>query len=178
MSVVDEIKQRLDIVDLIGDYVPLQKAGHNFKGLCPFHTEKTPSFVVFPDTQSWHCFGACSTGGDAFTFVMRRENMDFAEALGLLADKTSVELTPFDQLEIGQKEELDRLRDVNASAAQFFHHTLLESASGELPGPTFATEAWSERRWPRSSWAMLPTSGTPSRTICEVSAFLERTSWL
>ena len=85
MSVVDEIKQRLDIVEVISSYTTLKKAGRNYKGLCPFHAEKTPSFVVFPDTQSWHCFGACGTGGDVFTFIERQENLDFSGALRLLA---------------------------------------------------------------------------------------------
>ena len=83
MSAVDEIKQRLDIVEVISSYVTLKKAGRNYKGICPFHAEKTPSFVVFPDTQSWHCFGACGTGGDVFSFVMQQENQDFAGALRL-----------------------------------------------------------------------------------------------
>jgi DNA primase len=132
MSVVDEIKQRLDIVEFIGGYLPLQKAGRNYKGLCPFHTEKTPSFIVFPETQGWHCFGACSTGGDILSFVMRRENMDFSEALRFLAAKAGVELRPLDTLEIEQKDELDRLRAVNLAAAQYYHHILLETSQGEV----------------------------------------------
>ena len=85
MTVADEVKDRLDIVEVIQSYVPLKKAGRSYKGLCPFHAEKTPSFVVFPHTGTWHCFGACGTGGDVFTFVMKQENLDFGEALQTLA---------------------------------------------------------------------------------------------
>ncbi len=131
MSVVEEIKQRLDIVEFIGGYVPLQKAGRTYKGLCPFHTERTPSFIVFPESQTWHCFGACSTGGDIFTFVMRRENMDFPEALRFLAERAGIQLLPLDSAELQHKSELERLRAINAAAAQHYHHLLLESPSAE-----------------------------------------------
>ena len=133
MSVVDEIKQRIDIVDLIGSYTPLQKAGRSYKGLCPFHTEKTPSFIVFPETGTWHCFGACSTGGDAFTFVMRQENMDFSEALRFLAERTGVLLTPLDDVELEARDEEDRLRAINTAAADYWHQILVSSPLGE-PG--------------------------------------------
>ncbi|MHB1296122.1 MAG: DNA primase [Anaerolineae bacterium] len=133
MSVVDEIKQRLDAVEVIGGYVPLQKAGRTYKGLCPFHTEKTPSFIVFPESQSWHCFGACATGGDIFSFVMRREGVEFSEALRMLAERAGVTLRPLDTAELELKDELDRLREVNVAAAGYWHRVLTESAAGE-PG--------------------------------------------
>lgn len=130
MSVVDEVKQSLDIVDVIGSYVDLKKAGRSYKGLCPFHTEKTPSFIVFPESQSWHCFGACSTGGDVFSFIMRQENMDFGEALRTLAERAGIELRPLDTFEREQRDETERLRAANAEAAQFYHRLLLESPRG------------------------------------------------
>ncbi len=131
MSVVDEIKQRLDIVEVIGEYVSLQKTGKNFKGLCPFHTEDTPSFVVFPETQSWHCFGACSTGGDLLTFIMRQENIEFPEALRFLAARAGIQLKPLDEAAQEQRDEAQRLYAVNADAAQYYNDILLRSPQGE-----------------------------------------------
>lgn len=131
MSVVDEIKQRLDIVEFISTYVPLQKSGRTYKALCPFHTEKTPSFIVFPETQTWRCFGACSTGGDIFSFVMRRENVDFPEALRMLAEKAGIALRPLDRAEMELKGEKERLQAINLTAAQYYHHLLMHSPQGE-----------------------------------------------
>ena len=130
MGAIEEVKERLDIVDVISGYVALQKAGRNYKGLCPFHSEKTPSFVVFPDTQSWHCFGACNTGGDIFTFVMRRENVDFGEALRLLAGRAGVTLEPLHGEEEAETRLKERLYKLNALAAEYFHHLLLNSPEG------------------------------------------------
>src|SRR4030042_5787184 len=128
MSVVDEVKDRLDIVEVIQSYVPLKKAGRNYKGLCPFHAEKTPSFVVFPDSGTWHCFGACATGGDVFTFVMKRENLDFGEALAILAGRAGVELTPRSPQAAQADQRLDLLREINQATALYYHHLLLNSA--------------------------------------------------
>lgn len=89
---ISEIKSRLDVVDVIGQKVALKKAGQTFKGLCPFHAEKTPSFVVFPDKGNFHCFG-CGANGDIFTFVMKTEGLDFTETLRQLAQRAGVELT-------------------------------------------------------------------------------------
>ncbi|MFQ6057803.1 MAG: DNA primase [Anaerolineae bacterium] len=131
MSVVDEIKERLDIVEVVSGYVALKKAGRNFKGLCPFHTEKTPSFIVFPQGQNWYCFGACGTGGDVFTFIQKVENMTFAEALRYLAQKAGVPLAPPSKERRAEDEQRRRLREINAAAALYFHHLLLSSAAGE-----------------------------------------------
>jgi DNA primase len=130
MGVIDEVKNRIDIIELISSYVPLKKAGRNYKGLCPFHTEKTPSFVVFPDTQTWHCFGACGTGGDIFRFIMQREGMDFSEALRELARRAGVPLsTPTPRSEAADKQR-EKLLDIHAAAAQYFHHLLRQSKEG------------------------------------------------
>jgi DNA primase len=131
MSVVDEIKEKLDIVDVISDYVPLKKAGRNYKALCPFHSEKTPSFYVFPETRSWHCFGACGTGGDIFTFIMRIENLPFGDALRTLAKRAGVMLRQKSEEELLEERLKKRLFEINALAADYFHRLLLASPQGE-----------------------------------------------
>lgn len=140
MSAVDEVKQRLDIVQVISAYVPLKKAGRNYKGLCPFHSEKTPSFIVFPDSQRWHCFGACGTGGDVVSFVMKRENLSFGEALKLLAARAGVQLQPLTPQQEAEADERRRLWDLNRQAAEYFHRLLVESSEGA------AARAYLERR--------------------------------
>ncbi len=131
MSVIDEVKDRLDIVEVISSYVPLQKSGRNYKALCPFHSEKTPSFVVFPDSQHWHCFGACSEGGDVFTFVMKREGWDFRTALEELARRAGVELRPRTPAQVEAQDEADRLRSALTTAAQYYNHLLRHAPEAE-----------------------------------------------
>ena len=126
MNVVDEVKARTDIVDVIGQYVPLKKAGRNFKALCPFHTEKDPSFYVFPHTQTWHCFG-CNAGGDVFSFLMKKEGLNFREALKVLAERAGVKLEEKPPKEI-EKEKL--LREINSVAADYFHRLLFHPEKG------------------------------------------------
>ena len=125
MSTIDEVKTRVDIFDLISEQVTLKRAGRNLSGLCPFHSEKTPSFIVTPDRQTWHCFGACSTGGDIFSYVMKRENIEFVEALRILAQRAGVTL--IEQRDRSEDARTQRLIAANDAAAAFFHETLLHS---------------------------------------------------
>ena len=126
MSVVDDIRDKLDIVEVISGYVPLRKAGRNFKARCPFHTEKTPSFTVSPERQTWRCFGACATGGDIFNFVMRKDNVEFGEALRRLADTAGVEVSTRPKEQVDRDEALFR---VNQEAARFYNE-MLKSPEG------------------------------------------------
>jgi len=133
MSVIDEIKARIDIVDLVSETVKLKKSGRSFTGFCPFHSNtRTPSFVVWPETGTWKCFGACNTGGDLFTYVMKRDGLEFREALELLARKAGVELearTPQAEAEDKQNE---RLRQALAAATTYFHNLLRTSPQGQI----------------------------------------------
>jgi len=133
MGNIDEIKQRIDIVDFISDYVSLQKAGRNFKALCPFHHEKHPSFFVFPEQQTWHCFGACGTGGDVFSFIMQKEEINFSEALQLLAGRAGITLNQ-DKTTADNVESKKRLRlfQLNEAASEYYHHLLLDTSAGEM----------------------------------------------
>lgn len=128
MSDVEDIKNRLDIVDVVREYVQLKQAGTNWKACCPFHNEKTPSFMVSKDKQIWHCFG-CNEGGDIFSFIQKIEGVDFPEALRILADKAGVKLSNYNPEVSNQK---TKLMDVCESAANFFHQYLLKSEAGEI----------------------------------------------
>ena len=111
----------MDIVDVVSGYIALQKAGRSFKAPCPFHTERTPSFIVNPERQSWHCFGACSTGGDAFSFVMRHQNVEFGEALRILAQKAGVELSQTGRQDSDKR---NKLHAANRLAATWYQERL------------------------------------------------------
>ena len=129
MGTVDEIKQRLDIVDIASSYVKLEKAGRNFKGLCPFHEEKTPSFFVFPDRQTWKCFG-CGAGGDILSLVMKKEGGDFNDALMMLAEKAGISLDR--KKNVAEVKLTDRLYQVNEAAAEYYHAMLLNESAAEV----------------------------------------------
>lgn len=121
-QVIDLIKEKLDIVEFLRGYLNIQPAGKNFKALCPFHREKTPSFMISPERQTWHCFG-CNLGGDIFAFLMRYENLEFGEALRILAEKAGVELRRINGAEY---KHIDLLYEINNAALNFFKKSLEE----------------------------------------------------
>lgn len=131
MNIADEIKARLDIVDFVSETVNLRKAGKSYTGLCPFHQNtRTPSFVVFPDSQSWRCFGACADGGDIFSFVMKRDGLDFREALAELAKRAGISLEPPSSPSTLQDQQRQKLLELVAAAAVYFHQQLVGAKAG------------------------------------------------
>ncbi len=124
MDAVAEVKQRISLTDFVSRTVKLQKSGRNYRGLCPFHTEKTPSFYVFEETATWRCFGSCGEGGDIFSFLQKRENMDFREALEILAREAGVQFSP--RTPESLKEE-DRLNACLSLAVDFYQENLQKS---------------------------------------------------
>jgi DNA primase len=127
LSPVEEIKNRIDLVELIKGYIKLDKAGVNYKALCPFHQEKNPSFIVSPEKQIWHCF-SCGKGGDAFKFIMEIEGLSFREALQMLAKKTGVELKKEDPKLQSQRQVLFK---INEAAAEIFEKNLFSSKGNQ-----------------------------------------------
>ena len=123
--VLDQVRHANDVAEVIGSYFPLKRAGANFRALCPFHKEKTPSFNVNPTKQIWHCFG-CGAGGDVFSFVMKYENLDFVGAVRRLAERAGIEIA-VEEAEGGpshsEREDLFRL---HADVSEFFHANLMK----------------------------------------------------
>lgn len=159
MSDIEEIKRRLNVVDVIGEYVKLQKSGANYRGRCPFHAEKTPSFFVSPEKQIWHCFGGCQKGGDIFRFLMEIEAVEFGQALRVLAGRAGVEIKGIDKKMHDQKSILLR---INEMAAMFFAKALEKSEGGKKTMEYLASRkvdnASIERfslGWAPSSWRSL-----------------------
>lgn len=132
MTVIDDIKQRIDLVDVVQQTVNLKRTGKNYIGFCPFHSNtRTPSFVVFPETQTWRCFGQCNEGGDVFGYLMRRDNLDFPEVLKQLADRAGVVLRVQTPAEIKREEVKQTLSQVMETAVEFFRKQMLETEAGK-----------------------------------------------
>ncbi|MBI4059124.1 DNA primase [Candidatus Microgenomates bacterium] len=128
MDSLEEIKSKLDIVSFISESVNLTRSGRNFKAPCPFHKEKIASFIVSPELQLWHCFGACNEGGDIFKFLMKMEGMDFGEALREMAKRTGVKLASISATQVSEKEQLYK---VNYEIAKFYHYALTGHEVGQ-----------------------------------------------
>lgn len=132
-DIIEEVRQKNDIVDVVSQYVKLTRKGSSYFGLCPFHNEKTPSFSVTPGKQMYYCFG-CGAGGNVFTFLMEYENYSFVEALKYLADRAGVEL-PEPEYSGEAKKRADTkaiLLEINKAAAQYFYVQLLRP-QGDMP---------------------------------------------
>lgn len=129
-NIIAEVKTRNDIVDVIGSYITLRKAGKHFSAICPFHQEKSPSFVVSPERQMWYCFGACHEGGDVINFIMKYENLSFYEALQELAIRANIQMENV-KFQDREWEKREVLYKINKIACEFFQHILHNTRFGE-----------------------------------------------
>ncbi len=151
-SPVDAVKERLDILQVVGQVVQLKRAGRTYKGLCPFHKERTPSFVVFPDTQSYYCFG-CGESGDAITFVMKHQGLSFKEALQSLARTAGIDLDPLLER---HHEPKDRLLTLTSAAAHFYQQALRSDPDAEK-----AVAFLTQKGLARSTWDLFGLGYAP-----------------
>ena len=132
MTVIDEIKARIDILDVVSESVQLRRTGKNYTGFCPFHpNSRTPAFVVFPDSGTWRCFGQCNEGGDVFKFMMKKEGWDFPQALQSLAARAGVVLAPVTPEKQAEEDQHERLRGLLEDAVNFYRHHLLQTPAGQ-----------------------------------------------
>jgi DNA primase len=138
-STLQDIKDRLDIVEVISSYIPSKKSGSNYKASCPFHNEKTASLMISPQKQIWHCFG-CGEGGDVFGFVMRFENLEFREALQQLAQRAGVTLPERSYSNAPDKKVTEDLSRINNFASKFYHKQLLSNSSHAMAAKKYLTE--------------------------------------
>ncbi|HUO57900.1 MAG TPA: DNA primase [bacterium] len=168
-DIIQRVKDSTDIVSVIGEYVPLKKAGSSYKGLCPFHSEKSPSFMVSPARNSFHCFG-CAKGGNVITFVMEMEKLSFPEALRLLAEKAGIVLPKPQEREHDQEAERarERMQDLNEFAGKFFHESLL-SAEGQKAREYFKSRGFTKEDalkyrigWAPAGWEAFKNAGLKS----------------
>ena len=127
-DIIAQVLERCDIVETVSSYIPLKRAGRNFKANCPFHHEKTPSFVVNPDKQIFHCFG-CGVGGNAITFMMHQERIEFPEAIRMIAGKHGIAIPTDGSVDAQTLSLKEILYKVNDLAAQFFHNALVVASN-------------------------------------------------
>ena len=170
---IEELTRRTDIVDLVGSYVQLKRKGRLYGGLCPFHSEKTPSFYVYPDTQSFYCFG-CGAGGDAITFAKKINSISYGEAVKLLAGRAGMP-EPQEDDKTGRMR--SRILSMNKEAARFFHACLNSTVEeARQARATGAAAAWTIRPSFGSASAMPPTTDKLCISSCGIRATTSR-SW-
>jgi DNA primase len=175
VSVTDDIKARIDIVDLIQSYnVSLKRAGNTYKACCPFHNERTPSFSVNPDRQSWYCFGACAEGGDIFNFVMKQENLDFKDALQLLAQRAGVELKPVSNEQKVRERYLEKLSGLLKETTEFFHDQLIYSPNADFARQYVAGRGLSEDTVTRFQIGYAPDDWRAALTYLQDAGYTEQ----
>ncbi len=170
MDQIEEIKNRIDIVEFIGEYIKLQPAGQNWKALCPFHQEKTPSFLVSPSKQIWHCFG-CGAGGDIFTFLMKIEGLEFSEALRILAKRAGVALQPVNRQQESKK---NVLLDILAQARKFYHYLLIKTEQGKVARQYLKERKVSPEMWEEFSLGYAPAQWETTLRFLRQRGFAEK----
>ena len=188
MNNIDEIKSRLDIVDIVSESVKLKRSGKNYTGFCPFHANtRTPAFVVFPESGTWRCFGECNEGGDIFRFVMKKEGWDFKEALENLAERAGVKLEPLTPQKVEANERETQLRKLLEEAVVFYRYQLTQSEAGQQARDYLVkrgikpetAEIWGLGYAPKSWDATLNyfiKKGYPEKDILDVGLLSERDS--
>jgi DNA primase len=155
---IETVRSRTDIVEVISEYVVLKRAGQNYLGLCPFHQEKTPSFTVSPAKQIFYCFG-CSTGGSAFTFLMKRDHLTFPEAVEALARRLGLELPEDDRGDSASRRSRQEHYDLNAQAADYYHKILTENQASETARAYLKKRGLHPVAWDQFTLGFAPPSG-------------------
>ncbi len=168
-SIIETIKAKIDVAEEIGLVVALQKSGKALKGLCPFHNERTASFYVFPESQTWHCFG-CNEGGDVFSFIQKQQGLEFREALLYLAEKAGVSVEEQSDRDPEAEREVsaarERLRKLNEDALLWFHQMLLRSKEAVEAREYMQSEGFRLRLYYRLLLVMRQINGKVYRITC------------
>jgi len=178
MTVIDDIKARIDIVELVSETVKLRRSGRSYTGFCPFHPNThTPAFAVFPESGTWRCFGQCNEGGDVFKFVMKKEGCDFPQALEQLAQKAGVTLEPHTPEREAEDEHVQRLRGLLEDAVTFYRHYLIQAPAGQEAMAYLKKRGLRPPRLKRLAWDTRPMPGKRLFNILHLKGLPRRNYW-